>query len=394
MLTAQVPAADLLTPGMALVSVTDSGVSSVSPPFVISPTTLQVTAVNVVANDLVWDPIYQRIYLSVPNSNTVQVLDPETGTLGASASVGSQPDLLAVSRSSQYLYVGIDGGSSVQRLTLPSLGTDISIPLENTQAPGPFYAMDLQAAPSSDHTIGVILGEPGYGGLALGGVLIFDDSTARPNFLCGENQRNCQSANSDYWYNSMQWNSDGSELFMADTEGGGDLYTFPITSAGFGAGTDYPGALQAAGAIHYDTTTGYVYDDNGEVLNPANGKVVGTFNTTGPVMSNVSYWANVMVPDGSVGLAFFLRQTDVNIGGNVTRYATIESFDLNTFTPLGTLIIPNVNALPTHLIRWGTSGLAFTASIANGNSVSGAVYIINSSFVTDKQSRSLAARYR
>lgn len=155
-----------------------------------------------------------------------------------------------------------------------------------------------------------------------------------------------------------------------------NFYTLPITASGFGTATEYPGIMLGWGPIHYDATTGYVYSDGGEVINPANGAVVGNFNTS----------ATFMVPDGSVGLAFFLSQTPAD--GTATTY-TIKSFDINTFTPVGTLIIQNVNQYPTRLIRWGTSGLAFTTSTGFGASATGALYIINSSFVTDNKSRSL-----
>ncbi len=146
-LQAQVPAADLQVTGMATVSVTDpTEGSSGSLAFVINPATLQVTVVNVVANDLAWDPVYQKIYLSLQNSNTLQVVDPQTGTLESSTYTGDTPDQLAVSATSQYLYVGLDGTASVQRLTLPNLETDISIPLGSDPSNIPYSATELLVA--------------------------------------------------------------------------------------------------------------------------------------------------------------------------------------------------------------------------------------------------------
>src|SRR5579872_6798130 len=134
-----------------------------------------VRTVNIVANDLAWDSINKKIYLSLPstagtNGNSIQVLDPSTGQLGANAFAGSEPSVLSVSATSKYLYVGLKGSSNVQRMTLPGLGTDIKVPLGSTQYSGPLFAADLQASPVADATVAVGLGSSGSGA---NGVVIY-----------------------------------------------------------------------------------------------------------------------------------------------------------------------------------------------------------------------------
>ena len=272
----------------------------------VAPGSGTVTKVSVVANSLAWDPVNQVIYLSLPssdgaNGNTVQILTASTGVLGNSASVGSEPNLLSVSENSKYLYVSLDGAASIQRMTLPGLGTDISIPLGSSSS-SPYYAMDLQAAPNADKTFAVVRGESDSGPQETGGVLIYDDSTARPDALCGWSSgpgcTNPNDPNEDWGpYDTIQWNGDGSAMFAADYEDSAyDFYTVPVTSAGFGAVTNYGDLVTSRdGHIHFDKTTGYVYDDWGEVIDPSDDQLVGLLAATG-----------LVVPDGTLGTAFFL----------------------------------------------------------------------------------------
>jgi len=340
--------------------------------FVVGPSA-QVTTVNILANDAAWDPVNQVVYLSVPsaagpNGNTVQVLNPITGSLGASAFAGSEPYLLSVSETSEYLYVSQNGASTVEALTLPGLSNALTIDLGSDQYDGPFYAMSLQAAPNSDSLVAVVRGTPEYSPEEEGGVVIYNNGSALPNVLCGWIQYDCPNPNTGL-YDSIQWNSAGTQMFAANNEDTAfDFYTIQVTSSGFGTVTDYPGDFSCFGClIHYDATTGYVYDDDGQVVNPSNGEVVGAFDASG-----------MMVPDGVLGQAFFLGQSPEQEGG--AGY-TIESFDINTLTPVSSLTISNVIGLPTSFIRWGSDGLAFTTN-NEGSPSAGGVYLISGAFVS------------
>lgn len=406
-LVTQIPAVDLSSVGNDTITVTDeSGTSGGLQFAVISNLVPGETMLNVFANDIVWDPVHQVIYLSLfnfdGNTSTVQALDPTTGILGAAATVGSGANLLSVSKNGKYLYVGLDGTSSVQRMTLPDLGTDITIPLGSDAMYGrPYVAMDLQAGPTSDGTVAIVRGtttdQEG------GGVAIYDDSTERPDYLCGWSQNACAdfTHGGDDIFDSIQWNADGSEMYAVNYQNtGGDFYAIPVTSAGFGSVSDYPGLAPTSGdvrnafEIHFDPTTNYVYYDNGEVIDPGSGTLVGTFSAGG-----------VMVPDGSLGKAFFVGKLKADAG--TTTY-TLESFDIHSFTPIATLTIQNVVGVPRHLIRWGSDGLAFTTCSYGYVSFScpinsdvqgtgdemgtpGGIYIIQGSFVNGSASRTAPA---
>ena len=324
-----------------------------------------VTVIGVVPNDLAWDPVNQVIYLSF--QNMVEALDPVTGAFGTSAAIENEPSLLSVSQTSKYLYVSESTASTVQVMTLPNLDNEATIQLGSDPYWGPLYAIDLQAAPNSDDTVAVVRGTPAASPAEEGGVIIYQNGTALPDVLCGFGATNC--LNASQLFDTIQWKSDGTQMYAANNETTlFDFYTIPVTSSGFGAVTDYPGLLPGFyNRIHYDATTGYVYDDDGYVVDPSKGTVVAIFPASG-----------LVVPDGKLGKVFILGQTQQEMG---TSTYTLESFDIQHFTPIATLTIPNVIGPPTNMIRWGTNGLAFVTN-TGVPPIEGATYIVSSSFVS------------
>jgi hypothetical protein len=131
--------------------------------------------------------------------------------------------------------------------------------------------------------------------------------------------------------------------------------------------------------FHYDETTGYVYGDDGQVVDPSTGTIVGSFPTN-TVQGGFSL-NSVMVPDGALNIAYFLGHTDQ--ATDPQQYA-LEAFDLTHFTLLGEIPIPNVVGTPVKLIRWGSEGLAFLTGNPPGGPVQGdGVYVISGAFVTN-----------
>lgn len=376
-LTAVVDSSYLATAGSATITVVNpspGGGASTGIAFAVNaPATPTATTISVGANDMVWDPVNKVIYLSLPssdgaNGNSVQVLNPATAQFGPSQFAGSEPNLLALSATSKYLYVGLNGASNVQRLTLPDLGTDITIPLGADAFNGPFYAMDVQASPVSDGTVAVVRGTPEVSPEEEGGVVIYDDGSERPNVLCGWIQTGCYGGAN--LYDSIQWDSAGDTMYAANYEDTAfDFYTIPVTEAGFGTPVDYPGLVPGfSGRIHYDSVTKFVYDDDGRVIDPSSGTVQGTFNASG-----------IMVPDGASGVAYFVGQFSTSPSGSYT----VESFDIDKFTPIDTFNLPGSEGLmPVSIIRWGGSGLAVLMAPGSGSNASGGcIYLISGSFV-------------
>lgn len=360
----------LLCPLLLSLSLTLTGCGDASP----EPPPPPESVVPILANDLAWDPVYKKIYLSLPSidaptGNSVQVVDPYRGSLDQHVFAGSEPNLLSVSQTSKYLYVSLNGSSNVQRLSLPDLAPDIEIPLGSSSFDGPYYAMDMQAAPNADATVAVVRGTPGVSPEEEGGVLIYDDAVARPNVLCGWIEAGCINPGGPALFDSIQWNADASQLYAANYESSAfDFYTIPVSAPGFGTVTDYRGVIRGySDRIHYDPVTSYLYGNDGEVIDPATGTFVGTFADSG-----------LMVPDGANKIAYFLGQTPAQLG---TADYTIESFSMEHFTPILSVTVANVTGSPTHLILWGSNGLAFTTVDRSVSPQTGAVYILSSSYL-------------
>src|ERR1700722_3201983 len=198
--------------------------------------------------------------------------------------IGNEPDVLAISDDSNYLYVGLDTANSVQRLTLPGLKTDISYTLGSSEDFGPYFALDLQVAPGIPHTSAVTLGLPDMFPTAIGGIVIYDDSTPRPTAAPGFGP-------TLHLFDSIQWGSDATALYAANNENTGlDFYTLTVNPTGIVFGNDYFQEFAEFGVrIHYDSGKKLVYSDDGLVINPLDGSQVGNFNASG-----------LMIPDSTL----------------------------------------------------------------------------------------------
>jgi YVTN family beta-propeller protein len=329
--------------------------------------------VNQVANDIAADPVRPLLYASVPstasaNGNSVVVIDPTTGAITKSVSVGSEPNHLAVSSDGQYLYVSLDGASQVERYILPALTLDFTVSLGADPFFGPNVALDVGVAPGSPHVWAVSSGNPGVSPEAQDGVQIYDDATPRGARV----GRSSPHGGFDLLLGTIVWGKDSSTLYGANNESTGfDLYVLPITTSGIGTIVDYGSAMPGFNNahIHYESTTGLVYGDNGNVVDPSNGQAAGVFSYSGP-----------MTTDGALNAAFFVN-TPV-----VSNALILASFDLIHYTPLNTFNVPNVTGAPVRLVRWGVNGLAFNAITNNYtgsgiNSKTGQIYIYAGTFV-------------
>jgi hypothetical protein len=355
---ASILAADVADVGVDQVTVSAASETSMPETFFVGSTGGAGYAeleIDQASNGIVYDPVNQVIYLSVPgnaptNGNTISVVSLASGTITSSAFAGSEPDAIAISDDSQFLYAGIDGASKVKRFKLPSLETDISYPLGRSEFLGPNVALDLQVAPGAPHTTAVSLGNFGFSPEADGGIVIFDDSTARPTTSPGW-------SGSTNLYDSLQWGSDATELYAANYEDTQwDFYALAVSSAGVVQTHDYQNTFSKFDfEIHFDPGTKLIYSDEGHVVDPLTGNPVGLF----------SVGNGVLVPDSTLNRAFFASQSGT---------FTIQAFNLTKFNLVDSITIPGVSGFPTRIIRWGDNGLAFSTG-------AGPLYLIGGNFV-------------
>jgi len=359
-LKATIPANDMASIGTDLIQVMNPyPAGNISQP-TLFPIGYSSTVVQQSAADMVDDSNQGVIYFSVPdtaanNPNTISALDPATGDIVNFAYAGSKPDRLALSSGGTYIYVGIDGANSVKRFTLPGLAVDLTIPLGSDSFFGPYYALDIAAAPSTPHTIAVALANFGVSPAAQGGVVIYDDATARPNRLPGF-------GGTGDLFDSLQWGATDADLYAANNEDTGfDFYTASVDANGVTLDHDYGGVFNAFFAnIHYLASTNLVYSDGGQVINPNTGTPAGSYPASG-----------IMVPEAALGEAFFVGQTQSQFGGD---YYTVESFDLNQYTPIASITIGPLTGNPLSIVHWGSDGLAVSSS-------GGQIYLITGQFV-------------
>lgn len=386
-LTAQIPASDLTSTGIASVSVQNpapGGGTSSALTFTIGPNTTTLSIVNIPGNDVAWSPVQNKLYVSVPGSsgtysNAISAIDPVTGSVVPSQSLSSTPYGLALSDDGTYLYTAINSGQTIQRLNLPSLTADIQWSLGTAPITGgTYYAGDMKVQPSAAHTLAVSL-ESALGGTGV--IAIFDDGVQRPQ-------------TATFVGNGLQWKADGTQLFSANAAYTDSPYTtrtsndpievVSVTASGASLLQTYGSALRTGTArLHYDAATGYLYSDEGQVVNSSTGVPIGNYPWTQP--STYGQVGPLLAVDPILQRVYILNL--IQHSGGTYAYE-IQSFDQTHFKLLSTLIIPGTSASPENFVRWGQSGLAF---VTNDFSGGGALYILDGGFVNPSGSLDTSA---
>ncbi len=315
-----------------------------------------VNVVPVATNDIVWDPVHSVFYVSIPssaatNANTIMTLDPATGALGSPVQVGSNPGLLDVSDDGQYLYVALDGASTIQRLVLPGMTPDITIQLGNSAvANSPQFAFELHVAPGAPHTVAVARSTTPIAYDNETGLAIFDDATQRTDTV---------GANRTPIVSTFQWSASATQIFAANAStSAADAELIAVTSSGATLSNDDPGVFNFPGHIHLIGTS--IYTDSGIVVSEPTFMQVGSF-------ALACCGTASMAPDPTGNRAFFLEQ------------GQIQSFNLTTLAPVANIALPGMlNVGTPKIIRW-TNGLA---TIHFGSSSVDQILLITGSFVS------------
>jgi hypothetical protein len=372
---------------ITVVNPTPGGGSSPPLPFtVVAPPSAgnQVRVYGVGGNDVVWDLQRQKLYVSSPGvqgelANKIVSVDPLAGTVIPGGFIGSEPAELSISSDGQYLYAGINGQASVERLTLPNLTPDINFTLGSDSFDGPFYAQSLKAAPGSPHTVAVSKAEFDVSPSSVG-ITIFDDATPRADSAPGS------STALGHAYGAVEWGSDASMIYASAQISGTDLYSLSVDGNGVRINKVFPGALIFPifdSELRFDKGTGLLYTEGGQVVRPSDGTVLGTFGASGLVAT-----------DSSLNRVFILGQTPAQ-SGDFSDF-TIESFNQTSFAPTGFITISHVVGTPSALVRWGSNGLAFVTRvgrITDTNNIGlGQLYVISGSFVNSSEPENSATK--
>ncbi|MFO1514088.1 MAG: DUF11 domain-containing protein [Verrucomicrobiota bacterium] len=140
------------------------------------------------ANDALFDPMTQMLYLSCPNlsstvTNQLVVLDPAHGVVQRRLTLPGPPDRLAISSGGEYLYVSLNYADQVLRLTLPELETNLMFTTLRDDIPLPRPDCDMVVPTGLPESM--VFSRFGGGTPSPAGVWIYDNGIPRTNIVQG-----------------------------------------------------------------------------------------------------------------------------------------------------------------------------------------------------------------
>src|SRR5882672_2837480 len=327
---------------------------------------------QVAANHLAWDSTRHVLFASTPNNgsateNTIATIDPDTGAVLATTPVGSAPNLLAVSKGDEFLYVGRDLSGDVERLSLPAMTVDLTMPLAPARPNDAHRARDIQPSPDNSHTVAVAVALGAGISPECDSLAIYDDDQARPELVPG-------GPNDDPCTTSVQWGADSSVLYANDAGAfPSGLYTLAVGPGGLVQTFKAPGTdFEYGGDIHF--AAGTVIADGGANYDTEAQALLGVL----PFTSDEQPHRTILdVPHNRF---FIVWRYYGGTGG-----MRIQSYDFTTHAPIALIDLPyfSNDQLPGSSpplvygwapMRWGSSGLAFPIN-------DGRVVIISGDFV-------------
>jgi hypothetical protein len=322
---------DFLTSTVATVVAAPTASSLVAAGTSTAGASFGVRELDIGAYDVASDSTRNLLYLSIPGEsqyapNTVATFDPVTASFTRLVPAGSEPDTLALSSDAQYLYVGVDGASSIQRFELDAFTADSSISLG--RAAGPLFARWIFGAPAAPHTIAVALSVPLFVDTTPGmGLAVFDDAIMRPQIGGIPDALTGGGPTADF----MQWGATVATLYGANTQtSAADLSTYTVDAGGLQLESSVSPAI---GSKTLAYSGGYLYDGRGHTQDPLTGKLLSTVDF---FQSNFN--------DGLVVVDEALN----------TIYYCVETFGSPT-TVLQLVIVPRGAATPRDVIKFNIS---------------------------------------
>lgn len=296
-----------------------------------------IKVIDLPANDLIFDPLRQQIYASVSgratnNGNSIVAISVPTGTIGASILVGSEPNRLALSHDSRYLYVGLDGAGAVRRVNLVSQTAELQFSL-GAGFCGTHRVEDMLVLPNNPRAV-VISKRNRDCSPRHEGVAVYDDGVQRPKTTAAHTGSNVltfsASPNIIYGYNNET------------TEYG--LRTMTITPDGVTVSATVQNLLSGFHySIHFDN--GLIYSGSGQVVDTKTMTLVGTFPSRG-----------LMAIDSKAGRAYFLTLS------TIFGPFQIKVYDLKSYVLQKTMDLKEIDGIPTRFIQVGTDLFAIATN--------------------------------
>jgi len=289
--------------------------------------------VPLLTNDLEWDAAGGRIWASVPGSggahaNSVVAIDPQSGALGPSVFVGSEPNELAVSADGSKLYVGLDGAGAVARVDLSALSVDLRFSLEADAAGEALVAGDLEVQPGSPNTLAVVRRDEAG---RVHSVAIYDGSTRR-----------AQTTSSSVRTSRIEFGADPSELFAFNRETAAfDFIRLHVDPSGVTLLASTPSLLVGSNAdIAFEG--GWLFASSGRAVDVATATLSGIYS--GLALSRGVF------SNGATEEVSFLGDGAILI------------FDRTKFFGIGTVPVPHVRGTQHGFVATAARAWAFATS--------------------------------
>lgn len=341
-------------------------------PAVSDPTTTQVTSqtgagllsyriVDIGSQDAAWDAVNQKLQLltSTTSANypsSVVSVDPTTGAVTASYSLGFTPSAMALSADGQYIYVGKLYGGGLLRLHASDLTVDFALDVGASNS----TVLQIAVSPTSSHTAAILADQ--FSPTEFYPVLIIlDDATPRPVMLSGITTFNSQSIVESY--SGLVWSEDASTLYVGASPGVGAYLTVSPTSQGPVITNLSSAWMHVGGRLHGSTLYSgkTVYDISGHT------RILGTyadFDAAGPNFAE-------SVSNNKVFLSL------PNIVSQVQDGALLVSYDLASYSVLDALVLNGAASFGGgRTVTWGVDGIALAGDklfIGHGSFASAAV---------------------
>jgi Secretion system C-terminal sorting domain len=288
-------------------------------------------------NDMVFDSAISRILISIPGTdaihgNSIGIVVPDSNIMTNYCFIGSEPNKMAITDNSKYLYVGMDGSATIKQFNLNTLKTVQTISLGGSNFDGPNFANSISCMPNVDSIIAVAKISGSYSrGASIynNGVQLRDTIREYPTAI---DVLHFYNANILYGYNNEDTGFDFSTMTV---DSNGVHYVGSVGSMMSGFETDF-----------------YIYgtiavSDNGIALDLScsTPSLFGMFN-----ISN-DYGGSIVkcCIDPYLNLACFAQK------GFWTDSVYIERFHLNTLLKYDQINIGVINDDVSKIINWGDS---------------------------------------
>jgi hypothetical protein len=376
-LEATIPATKLANVSEAKITISNGDLTTLavnSRSFSVTPINSGLRSLNLAALDISWDKTNGLLYAATWSDdtqypNSIVAINPTSASVVNSRFAGPDPDIVRATNDGKLVYSATLNSDSITQMHAPGLDSPLTWHLgvqsqNSCTSPWPesLIALDLEPAPDASHTTAVMTGVFQYDSewLTTGGsggtISIFDDSSPRSTQFSESAPYYC--------FDAIRWAADDSTLYGS----GVGLSTFSVDNSGILLASSDNLLFNGLYAnFQYDSGTGYIYDDNGRVIDPKSGTLVGNLDSTG-----------ITIVDSTINKVFILGQTT---GQRGTRDYTVASFDATTFQPVSSVTIPSMVDSPLRMVRWGASGLAvitYEDAAEAGGDPPGALYLLDS----------------